>query len=260
MGLNPDNFYNNMHNMLVIFLSGIAIGLANALQVITGFGNVVIALPFVAALLGLKKAVMVVTLIAYMLAIYLVITNYKHINIKKVLPILICMVPTLFIGIYVFRNIDPNLFKKLLAIFLIIVSSYNLYKILVQNKERVKDTLSLKDKIVSYTALLIGGIFQGAISSGGPLVVIYATKAIKDKKEFRASLCLVWFVLNTIIVSSYFYYGIESSTLYFSLSQIPFLIAGIYFGEKVHNRIDSRTFSIIVFALLIVTAIFMLVL
>lgn len=245
--------------MTSIVLSGIIIGIANALQVITGFGNVVIALPFVALLLGLKKAVMVVTLVAYMLAIYLLITSYKYINFKKILPILGLMLLTLPIGIFIFRYVDPSIFKQILAIFIISISVFSLYKMVIKKEER-KTFINKKDKIFSYVLVAISGVFQGAISCGGPLVVLYATKTIEDKKEFRASLSFVWFVLNSIIVSTYFIYGINLETLKFSLTQVPFLIIGIIIGELVHNKLNSRTFSLIVFVLLIVTGIFMLIL
>ncbi len=244
--------------MLNTLLIGLSIAFANSLQVITGFGSVIIALPFVSAILGIKDAIIVVTLIAYTLSIYILITNYKYINLKQSLTMIGFMLPTLFIGIYIFRNIDSNLFKTLVAIFIIIVSLFNIYKTFKSKKENQNQ--SLISKLFSYFSLIIGGIVQGAISSGGPLVVLYATKNIHDKKEFRASLSLLWVTLNTVLISSYFYYGLETKIIFTSLYQIPFLIAGIIIGEKIHNKLDSKTFSIFVYVLLIIISILFIVL
>lgn len=246
--------------MLNLILSGFVVLITHALEAITGFGCTVIAVPFVTALLGMKQGIMIVTILAWILAGYIIITNRKHVQIKKTFFILACMIPTLPVGMYVFRYVDPVLFKKGLAIFIIFVSILNLYKILKTKQEDNKNTeLSKKDKITSVLALLAGGVVHGAISSGGPLVVIYATKALKDKKEFRATLCSVWFTLNTIIIGSYFINnpGFTSVTATSTLIQIPFLIAGIIVGEIVHNKVNAKTFSIIVFSLLLVTGIFM---
>jgi sensor histidine kinase regulating citrate/malate metabolism len=40
--------------------------------------------------------------------------------------------------------------------------------------------------------------------------------------------------------------------------QIPFVVAGIFAGEKIHDRVNEFIFSIIVFSMLLVTGFFML--
>lgn len=247
--------------MLNLILSGFVVLITHALEAITGFGCTVIAVPFVTALLGMKQGIMIVTILAWLLALYIVVTNFKYVQFKKTLLILALMIPTLPVGMYIFRYVDPILFKKGLAIFIIFVSILNLYKLLNKNsKEEEKDNkLSKRDKLTSVIALLAGGVVHGAISSGGPLVVIYATKALKDKKEFRATLCSVWLTLNTIIIGSYFFNnpGFTFTTFTNTLSQLPFLLCGIIVGEIVHNKVNARTFSIIVFSLLLLTGVFM---
>lgn len=248
--------------MLTLFLSGLVLFVTHALQAITGFGAAVIAVPFVTLLLGLKQGIMVVTIIAWMLALYTVLTNLKYVRIKHTLTILALMIPTLPLGMYVFRYVDPSIFKKGLAIFIIFVSALNLYKIFTKKGEKESSTLSKKDKIFSYLALLVGGVVHGAISSSGPLVVIYATKTLEDKKEFRATLSTIWLALNSIIIISYFFKdsGFTFTTFTNTLTQIPFLLAGIIVGEIIHNKVDSKTFSFMVFSLLFLTGIVMLTL
>ncbi len=253
--------------LLHIFLIGLAISIANALQVITGFWSVVIALPFVSIVLGIKNAIIVVTILSYLLSTYILITNYKYIRIKTALIMLSFMLPSLFIGIYIFRTIDSVLFKKCIAIFIIIVSVYNLYtllkKSLSKKKSDNKNPLSLaknpRTEIFSYISLLLSGFFQGAISSGGPLAVFYATHHIKDKRVFRTTLCLLWFTLNTLLIISYFYYGIETSLLYTSIIEIPFLILGIIIWEKIYKTIPHQRFPLIVYWLLIIVGICMFI-
>lgn len=247
--------------MLNLILSGFVVLITHALEAITGFGCTVIAVPFVTALLGLKQGIMIVTILAWLLALYIVVTNLKYVKIKHTLLILALMIPTLPIGMYIFRYVNADLFKKGLAVFIVFVAILNLYKLLKTKAENedINAPLSKRDKITSVIALLVGGVVHGAISSGGPLVVIYATKALKDKKEFRATLCSVWLTLNTIIIGSYFINnpGFTYTTFTNTLSQIPFLIVGIIVGEIVHNKVNARTFSIIVFSLLLLTGIFM---
>ncbi|MDD4301702.1 MAG: hypothetical protein PHS03_04415 [Sphaerochaeta sp.] len=96
------------------------------------------------------------------------------------------------------------------------------------------------------------------ISSGGPLVVLYATRALPDKGKFRATLCLLWTTLNTIIIAGYLIEG--SLTLPVAKTTamlVPFVVAGIIAGEHIHDKVDARHFSIIVFSMLFATGIVM---
>jgi uncharacterized membrane protein YfcA len=92
------------------------------------------------------------------------------------------------------------------------------------------------------------------LSSGGPLAVIYAAKAMPEKGVFRATLCLLWVVLNTIIIALYF---IERSFTMRAAETMgiiaPFIVLGIAAGEKIHDKLNERFFSIIVFAMLLAT-------
>lgn len=245
--------------MLNIILIGLAISVANALQVITWFGSVVIALPFVSMILGIKNAIIVLTIISYLLSIYILATNYVYINHKKFWMMLLSMFPFFLLGMYVFRTIDSWIFKQIIAVFIIFVSLYNIF---IQQKKNIPQSGKIMTKNISlipYLALIGGGFFQGAISSWWPLAVIYLADSIKDKKTFRTTLSLLWFVLNTFLIVSYFYYGIEKNIIYTSISQLPFLILGIIVWEKVYKQIKGATFSLFVYILLVIIWIIMII-
>ena len=246
-----------------ILLAGIVVLITHTLEALTGFGCTVLAVPFITAIFGMHDGIMVLTVIAWLLALYIIITKHKYIVWKKAFTILALMIPTLPLGIYLFQNADQDLFKKILAVFITLVSLFKLITTLTTKEE---DMIKYEDlppfrRRLTYVALLVAGIVHGAFSSGGPLVVLYATRALPDKKNFRATLCFVWATLNTIIIASYFKSssGFSVETAKLTAWMIPFLIAGIFFGEKIHNKVNSRVFSIVVFAMLFVTGIFMLI-
>ncbi|NCC66061.1 MAG: sulfite exporter TauE/SafE family protein, partial [Spirochaetia bacterium] len=102
-------------------------------------------------------------------------------------------------------------------------------------------------------------VVHGVFSSAGPLVVLYATRALKDKSSFRATLCLLWTTLNTIIITTYLIEGSYTAPIAkTTLILIPFVVAGIVIGERIHDKVNARTFSLIVFGMLFLTGIFML--
>ena len=243
--------------MSAILASGVVVLITHALETVTGFGCAVLAMPFVSALLGVKTAVKVITILAWLLALYLGVRNYRTINLKQYAIITMCMLAGLPAGMYLFRSQDTSILSPILAIFIVFVSVSQLYRLL-----RIRETGSLpegKAAIPYYLLLVLGGIVHGMFSSGGPLVVLYATRALPGKGSFRATLCLLWATLNTIIIATYLSEGsLDQNTLKTTALLIPFVVMGVIIGERVHDKVDGKKFSLIVFSMLLLTGIFML--
>lgn len=244
--------------MTPILLSGLVVFITHTLEAVTGFGCAVLAMPFVTALLGVRMGVMVITVLAWILAAYFAITKFRDIDWKQYGIITAFMLLGLPLGMYLFRSVDSSHLKTILALFILFVSAYQLYHL--GRKRPSKEPLEKGLQAIPYYLLLVvGGIIHGIFSSGGPLVVLYASRQLKNKGSFRATLCLLWTTLNTIIIATYFLEGsftvpVAKTTAWL----IPFVLAGIVAGEKIHDKVDERSFSLIVFAMLFVTAIFML--
>jgi len=240
--------------MIPILLSGLTVFVTHALEAVTGFGCTVLALPFVTALIGVKSAVMVLTVLAWILALYIAVTKRKNIDFRQYAIIASLMLCGLPVGIFLFRSDNLALLKTMLAVFIVLTASLQLLKL--SGVVRIERPLP---KPVAVLLLVAAGIVHGMFSSGGPLVVLYAATALPDKGKFRATLCLLWTTLNTIIISTYLIGGTFTAPVAVETAwMLPFLFAGIIAGEKVHDKVDARTFSFIVFAMLLVTGIFML--
>ncbi|WDC85295.1 hypothetical protein PL321_07590 [Caloramator sp. mosi_1] len=85
--------------------------------------------------------------------------------------------------------------------------------------------------------LLLAGIIHGMFVVGGPLVVIYATYKLKDKETFRATLSLVWIVLNGLIFIKGILVGQFNSEVMGLL--IPSILAlgfGMALGEVLYKK------------------------
>lgn len=241
-----------------VLLSCLVVFLTHTLEAVTGFGCTVLAVPFITALLGIKTAVISLTTIGWLLALYFAVTKRKQINFKQYLIITGCMLLGLPIGIYLFRKIEVSILRTVLAVFICAVSVVQLFKLLI-NKRQEKP-LSRKGRIPYYFILFAGGIIHGMFSSGGPFAVLYASRLIKDKGAFRATMCLLWTTLNAIIIAGYFLdksFTAENGKIIACF--IPPLLAGIFAGEKIHDKVNARVFSILVFSVLLLTGVVMLV-
>jgi uncharacterized membrane protein YfcA len=222
---------------------------------VTGFGCTVLALPFVTALLGLREGVMVLTILAFALAAYMAISKRRDIDLKQYGIILAFVALGLPAGMLLFRRVDVAPLKKALAAFIVLASIAQLAKLAWAGKKAGR-----LPRPLAYALLVLGGVVHGMFSSGGPLVVLYASEALPEKGRFRATLCLLWTTLNAVIIGSYLASGsLGAGTAGKTALLIPFLAAGIVIGERLHDRVDQRAFSLVVFAALLATGAVMLV-
>lgn len=241
--------------MLTILLAGLVVFATHALEAVTGFGCTVLALPFVTALLGLKEGVMVLTILAFLLAAYIAVSKRRDIDLRQYLIILAFVVPGLPVGMLLFKCVDVTPLKKALAVFIIVASALQLARMIW-----AKDGGWRLPKAAARAILVVGGVVHGMFSSGGPLVVLYASRALPEKARFRATLCLLWTTLNAIIIGTRLATGeLGSGSAKTAALLVPFLVAGIFVGEALHNRVDQRVFSFVVFSALLATGLVMVV-
>lgn len=252
----------------VFILVGITVLITHALEAITGFGCTVLALPFVTALVGVKTGVPILATLAWILALYIVITKWKFINFKEFGIILLFVGLGLPFGMIAFKSLDSQLLKKILAVFIVLTAGWQVYhRFAKPNRENLNSptapeaalSRSLWGRIPYYLLLLLGGMVHGAFASGGPLVVLYASKTLTDKGNFRATLCLLWATLNTILIVNYLRSGVFTTPIIQGTAgMLPFLVAGIIIGEKIHHRLDAKLFGKLIFLVLLATGLFML--
>jgi uncharacterized protein len=233
-----------MSLILVLSLVGFIVFVTHTLEAITGFGCTVLAFPFVIAIMGdLELAKIVLSVLAWVLAGYFVVTKFKSIHWKQFGIILLFAGLGLPIGMLLFKNLDAIILKKILGIFIVISAGIQLFKIYFSDRK-----IGSVPGIFNYVFLFLGGIVHGAFAVGGPLIVLYSAKKITDKGQFRATMCLLWTTLNTILMVQYFFEKKLTATVGFDLLfLLPFLIGGIILGEIIHTRVSEDLFKKIIF-------------
>jgi uncharacterized protein len=238
---------------LTIFLFGLVVLVTHFLEGITGFGCTVLALPFCVMLVGVKTAVPVLTVLSLILSSYIVIIDYKNIVWKSYIKIASFVGLGLPIGMLLFSFLPEDILKKILGVFMIMVASRGIY-FAFNERAKVKE---IGNRMLNFI-LFLGGIIHGAFSAGGPFVVIYATQALKNKSNFRATLSTLWVTLNSIIIIKIALSGAFTPVVmkYFGWS-VPFLLAGMLLGNWAHKRIEDRVFTKVVFLVLLVAGFFM---
>jgi len=107
--------------------------------------------------------------------------------------------------------------------------------------------------LISTAVLLAGGLIHGVFGTGGPLIVFTLARTVHDKGAFRATLAVIWTLLNSILFGRYLFAGsINAETLSGSALLIGALFGGVFIGERIHDRADPLVFRRGLFAMLFV--------
>ncbi|MBO1265408.1 sulfite exporter TauE/SafE family protein [Proteiniclasticum sp. SCR006] len=242
---------------MVIIALGAIVLMAHFLEGVTGFGCTVIALPFAIALIGVKTAVPVLTILSWILALYIVVTDRKAIVASEYFRILARVMLGLPVGVLLFASLPEEPLKVILGVFMIVIAAGGLYKA-YSRRANSFDVDSKIGKRLMNTMLILGGVIHGAFSSGGPFIVVYATQKLTEKSAFRATLSAIWLTLNSIIIATNMLNrSYDAEAVQTLLFMIPFLLVGVLFGNIAHKKIKESAFSKLVYSVLLVSGVFM---
>ena len=235
-------------------LSGVIVA-AQVVETVTGFGATVIALSLGVHLVPLETLVVALVVIGLAQSTWLVARGRRDIRMRLLLTRIVpfCVVG-LVAGNALYFALGTGSLKPILGGFVVAIAAFELVR-LYRGKAQPGPL-----RLPASGALLVGGgFFHGLFASGGPLVVYYASRAIDDKKAFRATLSLLWLLLNTVLLISYVAHAqLGSAASMLAASLVPALVLGIAIGEWVHHRVDEVVFRKVVQGVLLFTGLFLL--
>ncbi|EOI55421.1 sulfite exporter TauE/SafE family protein [Enterococcus gilvus] len=243
-------------HMMVLFVFCLVILFSNIIQGITGFAGTLIAMPFLLILVDLETAKQVLNALGIVGSLWIISKDHAFVRgdlLRKIIP---TMGIGLAIGIICYNFFPKDVLMYLLPVFILFIGIKGLLESFMKsNKTRKK-----KNPIVNLLLLLGAGIVHGLFVSGGPLLVTFATKEIDNKREFRATLSVVWLVLNSLIlIQSIIAKAITAQiATYMAISIIP-LLFGIVIGGILLKKMSQVTFMHISYALLIFSGISLLI-
>lgn len=217
---------------------------ANIIQAVTGFAGGPLAMPPSIALVGVNDAKAAITLILWIATTVVTVQNIKYINWKQLGIMLAFMIVGMLGGLWLFDVLPVN---TLMLVYGIIVVLIGLKKLLLPSNKKMPVPWN-------YAALLMAGVMQGMFTSGGPFLVLYAADAIKEKKEFRATVSTIWTVLNIYMIFKMFRGGMYTSYVCgLSAASILPVFLGIFIGNRINKKINQQAFLKLVYVLLIIS-------
>lgn len=239
-----------MSELTITILLSITIFATHFIGALTGFGCTVLALPFTISLIGIELGKPVLTVLGLIQCLVVALDQFKNINWIEVKKVVFYVAIGMPIGLICYKFLPKEILLTILSIFMLIVS--------------VKGILELKGykfkspkNIVLNFLLFSGGIIHGAFVAGGPLLMIYSTEKIKNKDTFRATMCIIWVILNTFLILDGALSSVYTSTvIMYILISLPALFIGIWVANKLTCKVNQRMFNYIIYIVLGTTAIF----
>jgi hypothetical protein len=210
-----------------------------------GFGATVITVTLAALFLPLPTVLAAFVPVNMTLSAWLVVRNRRHLRLDVLLRELLPAIGVgVVAGLVVFRWQRLDAFAVAFALFVIALS-------LVELARGHGGTQPPLAPSARRALLALGGFVHGLFGTGGPMIVYVLQRRGLDKGAFRATLALVWLVLNTAIVVNFVSLGLVgrgSATLsgVFALALLP----AMWLGERLHHRLSARRFQLAIFSLL----------
>ncbi|MCH5191687.1 MAG: sulfite exporter TauE/SafE family protein [Oscillospiraceae bacterium] len=248
--------------MIKNILFFIVVFISNVIQCITGFAGTVLAMPFSIMLIGFDTAKTVLNILGLVASVGVLLMNRKSFNKKEFLRITEIMLIGMVIGLVIVESftVRAGILYKILGVTVIIftvIGCVNTFKKKTDENQIVSEK---KPSLFSYCILAVSGIVHGMFVCGGPLLIVYAGKRLRDKDEFRATVSAVWIVLNSVNLLTDIKNGSFNMKIMPLLGiSIIILFAAVAVGNMIAKRMNKKTFMIITYILMGVSAVSLLV-
>jgi uncharacterized protein len=212
-----------------------------------GFGDALLAMPFLILIIELQKATPLVALVGSTISLTLLANEWRMLDLRGIWQLILATFLGIPFGLILLRFVPEDLAKACLGTLLIFYGLYHL--------------LSLSLPLIRHPALTIifgfvAGVFGGAYNTSGAIVVVYGTLQKWEPDYFRINLQGYFLLTNWLIVAGHGLAGLwTTQVLQFYLYSLPGIAIGAWLGGAISKRIPKATFSQLIYSLLVLIGI-----
>jgi hypothetical protein len=220
-----------------------------ALRGSTGFGGFA-AMPLLALVLPMKTLVPVWTLLTISSSATLFGKDRKHVSAPMILRILPSCMLGIALGLYLFKTLDAAWLARGLGA---LVTGYGLYALWQTRGGGVRHPPRAIATAASFLAGAVGTMF-GTMASLFFAIYMEAIRVSKD--QFRGTLAALMMTLAVIRGLGYYAVGeFSRESLLLFAAALPFMLTGIFLGDRIHTGMSETTFRRVVCGILILSGI-----
>ncbi|MBX3664850.1 MAG: sulfite exporter TauE/SafE family protein [Burkholderiales bacterium] len=218
-----------------------------ALRGSTGFGGFV-AMPLLALAIPMKTLVPVWTLLTISSSAMLFGKDRQHVSLPVILKILPSCSLGILLGLWLFKTLDADWLARGLGV---LVSGYGLHALWRMRGGRPGHPPRAVAAAASFLAGAVGTVF-GTMAS--LFFAVYMDAMRITKAQFRGTLSALMMTLAVVRGIGYLAvgeFGRESLLLF--AAALPFMLTGIFLGDRIHTGISEPMFRRVVCVVLILS-------
>lgn len=230
--------------LLIIFVSTL-------IQSVFSFGNALIALPLLAFFIEVRYATPLITMLSASIAVAIVFRNWRDVEFMNAWRLIVSAFIGIPLGIIFLSNVDDTLVRFVLAVTVLTFTTINLISI---------RKIRLPHSNYAFGFGFVSGLFGGAYNISGPPVVLYGSLSNWSPNRFRATIQSYALFTNIFAIAGHYWAtNITTQVVTTYLYALPVVVATIWLGNKIHQRIPGEHYAKYVNILLSVLGINLLI-
>lgn len=221
----------------ILFFAGVT-------KVTLGFGEALLAVPLLTLVIGVQEAAPLVALVSTTLTTAMLVRSWQRVDLRAAWRVMLSAVIGIPLGVWGLRTLSADVLFIAMGLSLVAYAALSLWKpVLAWRPGRVWD----------YVFGFTSGVMGGAITTGGPPILIYATLRRLAPEEFRATLQGCFTPMNVFILLGHALAGLWTAPVLqlYALS-LPLLVLAYLLGSFLARRIPAALFTRVVYVVLLV--------
>lgn len=240
---------------LASFLGVVAV--AGYVQTVWGFalGIIVIGMVALFDIVPVAFAAVVVSILGVLNAAFVLYRIYRYVRWGVVVSAAVGLVPAVALGVALLDNFSANSTRYLnivLAVFILIVAVLSIL--------RPQPRAIPSPNIATFVVGLVGGLFSGLFSSGGPPIAYHLYKQPYPLITVRATLLAIVAIATSLRIC---YIGsrsgITTEMVALSSFSLPIVVGSIVVGRRFAPQLSDMNMRRVAFSLLLLMGIMLLV-
>ncbi len=210
-----------------------------------GFGEALIGMPLLSAVVDVRFAATLIALSATFNALTILLTDWRRVEWQATWRLAAATLIGVPLGVMGVDYLPEVLIKILLAVLVIGFAIYNLFR---------PTLFRLRTDRAAPLFGFAAGVLGGAYVTLGPPLVIFATLRGWEPRRFRSSLQSVFFPASIFVCLNHFLYGRWNQDVFACLAVcLPAMAIGLWCGRSLNQRFSTTQFQRCVFLLLLIS-------
>ena len=219
---------------------------ASATQAISGFGFALIAVPLLSLFIDPQMSVVLATVVGAFSSTFQAITDRRHTERKLIQRLAVTAYIGMPFGLLIFLVVSESVLRFIVGV-VVLVAAFALMR---------GFSISHTNRKIDWIMGWVSGVLATSTSTNGPPLVFLLQAKKLSPESFRASINVVFSLTSFGAILLFAVSGNITSDDFWGIAiSVPMLLLGLAIGFKVRSRINAEQFRVLVFVLLIVSAV-----